>query len=88
MSIQFEEEQFNNLNRQTHFNQPKGFVGLVIKMGLAKNAQQANLVLIGFIFILILISFFSLRSMQPNEAVQVPVDENFDPETGMPYENY
>jgi len=77
MSVEFNEPEFGASTRAPKKTE-RGVIGLIIKTGLAKNATQANLVMIGLIVVLILISWFSLSSMSsPSEAVDTepPVDE-------------
>ena len=60
MNIQFNEDQ-NFSNRQAAVKDKTGWVtGLVIRLGLAKNAQQATLVQIIIIVVLTLFIFFSV----------------------------
>jgi len=74
MSIEFDEPTFV----ASSYTQPtdKGITGLVIKIGLAKNAAQANVVMIGLIIILIFVSWFSLNSMSSDQltGMEIPID--------------
>ena len=59
-----------------------GMAGFLIKKGLAKNATQANLILIGVIVVLVLIMFFALRG---GESSSVELNSDIDPATNLPY---
>lgn len=49
-NVQFENENFTQLRNP--FDRPrKGLIGLAIKLGLAKDEKQANIVLIGTILV-------------------------------------
>lgn len=86
MVVEFNsEQQYKSPKYLRKAQSPKGILGLVIKLGIAKNEQQANLVLIGLIIVLMIISFFSIRSMTDGPAV-TEIDPTIDPETGMPYD--
>ena len=62
MQVQFEEEQYNTIRPVKR--SPKGLLGLVIKSGIAKTPAQANMVLIGLIVVLMIISYISLNSLK------------------------
>lgn len=59
MEVNFEEDKFNNnASRYEEVNpSSKGIIGAMIKMGLAKNAKQANLLMIVAIVILTIVMY-------------------------------
>ena len=74
MQVEFEDQKWRapaTYRRPTE----KGIVGLLIKWGLAKNATQANLIMIGLIVVLCCISYFSLTSINHNPTPP-PVSAN------------
>ncbi len=83
MNVQFD-EQYPTVRKQPTVSAKSGpLISLVIKLGIAKNAQQANLILIGATIILVLIFLLLLRSGGGAEAVIL--DSSIDPETGLEY---
>lgn len=69
--VQFENE---NYTSPSHFKKPspKGITGLLIKAGLAKNDNQANLILIMIIAISLLFVYLSLKSRGSNTPPPAP----------------
>lgn len=59
MEVNFEEDKFNNnASRYEEVNSnSKGITGAMIKMGLAKNAKQANLIMIVAIIALAIVMY-------------------------------
>ncbi len=66
MKVEFEGEQYHTARQTSHGTST--IIELVIKLGIAKSATQANIFLIALIVILITISFFSLRLITDEEA--------------------
>lgn len=62
MPVQFNEPEFGTPNR-TPQRREKGIIDLIMKMGLAKNESQANIIMVGLIVVLVLIAWVSLSSI-------------------------
>lgn len=78
MPVEFNEPEFGTTNRAPQ-RREKGIVGLIMKMGLAKNASQANIIMIGLIVVLALVSWFAISSTSAPDAA--PAEELPDPQT-------
>ena len=67
MQVQFDDQQWNRPAPQQAHND-KGIIGLLIKTGVVKNRQQANLAMIGLIILLCFISYFAIFSTHRHPA--------------------
>lgn len=83
MSFEFNEQQ--NINRQAPRQSQKesGVTGKLIKLGIAKDVRQANLIQIGIIVFMLLV--MALFMFGGNDDRQSKID-NTDPATGLPME--
>lgn len=62
MQVQFEDQKWNRPAGRGRARE-KGIIGLLIKAGIAKNAAQANIIMIILIVVLCGISYFAISSM-------------------------
>lgn len=79
MSVKFNEEQTKTyITKQT----PKGIIGFLLKHKIAKDIQQANIIMIGMIIILGIITFIALsHGSSRNNTGSYPTT---DPTTELP----
>ena len=65
--LQFDEQQYTSVRGQSP-PQGKGVTELIISLGIVKDKKQANLVMVGLIIILAIISWFSISSLTVNPS--------------------
>ncbi len=69
-NVQFQEEQ-----SYQRFGAPKpqgGLIGLVMKFGLAKNQKDAQIVLIGVLILVLILTFFMIYRWQSAATANMP----------------
>ena len=72
MPVEFEDQQFERPGVPEQ--KRGGLVGLVIKLGIAKNAGQANLILIGIAIVAILLTVFIMWPDGQQATATLPED--------------
>jgi len=84
MSMKFDEEVSYTQNRPMG-PQPSGMAKKLIKMGLAKDAKQANYVLFGLLGVLAIITFIAMSSLSgPASNSDSSIDQaSIDAEAGL-----
>ena len=78
MNFEFDENQNFTQRRVPAVRQT--IADKVVSFGLAENKQQANVLLVCLIVVLLVIMFFSLRSLNSTP----PIDNTIDPISGQP----
>lgn len=73
-NVQFENEDF--IQFRNPFDRPrKGLVGLLIKLGIAKDEKEANVVLIGVIIACLVIILFWIFVVNKNGSSKPPISK-------------
>ena len=62
MQLEFDEQKWTAPNRPNRPDE-KGIIGLLIRWGVVKNKAQANMLMLGLIVVLCIISYVALSSL-------------------------
>lgn len=67
-NIQFDEQSYTTPTHSPYARNEKGITGFLIKNGIAKDPRQAGLMMIGMTVVLLLISFFAIKSASSDDV--------------------
>ncbi len=80
MSLEFNEDQ-NLPQKHNRDGKKAGIADKLVSAGIAKDINQANMLLIGLVVVLIIIMFFAISSLN---NTSLPI-EGIDPISGQPF---